>query len=113
MQIESNASKRKKPIFLKEKAPTIKVGLDDILWIEAIGGLISVHTTEERFTVRETIKEIMERLPSDKFVRVHRSFVVPIDKITQLNDKTLVIGNRMISIGDAYRDELHRNITFS
>ena len=103
----------RKPLFLKEKAPMVQVTIDEIVLIEAIGGLISVHTENDRYTVRETIKEIVERLPKDKFVRVHRSFVVPVDKITQLNEKTLVIDRRIINIGEAYRDELHRNITLS
>lgn len=98
----------KGPIFLKEKAPIIRLNLNDILWIESIGGYLSIQTSKERFTVNTTIKDIQEQLPSGQFLQINRSCVIPISKVSAINGKKLQIQDRHINIGDAFLNNVAR-----
>ena len=96
------------PIFLKEKAPVLELDPTDIYWIESYGSYLSIKTSNDRFTVTATLKELQQMLPSNNFVRVHRSFVVAIDKIISLNGRTIAIDQKLIPISNAYKDVLKR-----
>lgn len=90
------------PIFLKEKSPIIRLNLNDILWIESIGGYLSIQTSAERYTVNTTIKDIQDQLPEGQFLQINRSCVVPIQKVSAMTGKKLQIQDRLISIGEAF-----------
>ena len=100
----------KKNIFVKAKSCLVKVNLEDILYVEALGNYVNIHTTKEDITVLSTMKEIENKLISDQFVRVHRSFIVRIDKVEAIDDNILVIGDKTISIGGSYKDELTKRL---
>ena len=52
------------------------------------------------------MKSIVERLPSNEFMRVHRSFIVRLDRITSIEDNTIVAGDKLIPVGKSYRSKL-------
>ncbi len=101
-------------IFIKNNSTLVRVKYDDILWIEALENYVVVNTFKEKYTIHFTMKAISDKMPSEKFVRVHRSFIVNISKIKMIEDNTVIIkyenGSKIIPIGKSYKDKLMDDI---
>ena len=87
-----------------------KVKYDDILYIEGLKEYVSYFTKEKRIIVLQSLKAIEEMLPSDRFIRVHRSYIVPIDRIKTLDGNQVQIGDKLIPIGRSYKDEVMQRV---
>ncbi len=102
--------KQSTEIFIKNNSSLVRVKYDDILWIEALENYVVLNTFKEKYTIHFTMKSIAERMPSDRFMRVHRSFIVNFNKIKAIEDNSVIIktdtGNKIIPIGKSYRDKL-------
>lgn len=99
-----------KTIFIKSDSRLVQISTEDILWIEALGNYMRIFTVDNKFTILSTMKDIVTKLPSDQFTRVHRSFVIRVDKINSIEDNYIIIGSKQISIGKAYKDELNKKL---
>lgn len=97
-------------VFVKANNQIISIKLADINWIEAYGDYVNIFTARERFVVHGTMKGIEGKMPRDQFVRVHRSFIVRFDKIQAIEDAAVVIGQKVIPIGESYKPELFRRL---
>ena len=97
-------------LFIKVNGLLTKIMIKDILWIEALGDYISINTSEKKLTVHSTLKAIENKLPSDKFVRVHRSYIVSVDNINSIDDNTIVINKELIPIGFVYKENLTKRL---
>ena len=81
-----------------------KILYDDILFIEGLDDYVKIHLIDnKKITARISMKSILEKLPEKLFIRVHRSFIVPIKKITSIQNKVLYLNNQEIPIGDTYK----------
>jgi DNA-binding LytR/AlgR family response regulator len=89
-------------IFLKVDKKLMKVKLNDILYIESLKDYIKVITISEEFLVHKSMTSISEELPSDRFIRIHRSFTISLNKITFVEGNSIKIANRRIPIGRNY-----------
>jgi DNA-binding LytR/AlgR family response regulator len=87
-----------------------KVALDDIRYIEGLKEYVSYFTNEKRIIVLQSLKSIEESLPPDKFIRVHRSYIVPIDKIKTLDGNQVQIGDKLIPIGRSYKEDVMKRV---
>lgn len=96
----------KETIFVKVDSLLLKIDINDILWIEAFGDYIKIQVEEKIYTVYSTLKKTIEKLPKKKFIRVHRSFVVNISRITNIDPNNLEINKKIIPISASYKDEL-------
>lgn len=97
-------------LFVKVDSLLLKINTDDILWIEAFGDYIKIQTLEKSHTVYSTLKNIEEKLPVEAFLRVHRSYVVNLSKITNIEGANLEINKKIIPISGSYRDDLLNKI---
>ena len=99
-----------KEIFIKKNSSLVRIKYNDILWVEALENYVVINTTTEKFTIHFTMKSIENQLPNIKFKRVHRSFIVNINRITSIEDNSIIIkmteGKKVIPIGKSYRDKL-------
>ncbi|MBC7126585.1 MAG: LytTR family transcriptional regulator, partial [Bacteroidales bacterium] len=97
-------------IFIKKNNSLVRVRYGDILWIEAMENYVIIVTSHERFTIHLTMKSIENQLPSVRFKRVHRSFIVNVGKIETIEDNVISIrsneGRKTIPIGKSYRESL-------
>jgi len=104
----------KDEIFIKKNATLVKLKYDDILWVEALENYVIFQTYDEKFTIHFTMKAIEQKLPSSKFTRVHRSYIVNTSCINVIEDNSVIIkvedGNKSIPIGKSYKDKLMRDI---
>ena len=90
-------------IYVKKKGLLEKVKYDDLMWIEADGNHITMNVTDGRtYTVRKSLKEITDKLPKDRFLRVHKSFVVQVDVVTAIDTNHVHLGEKKIPIGRSY-----------
>ncbi|MFK5959473.1 MAG: LytTR family DNA-binding domain-containing protein [Lutibacter sp.] len=89
-------------IFLKVDKKLMKIKLNDILYIESLKDYIKVITILGDYLVHKSMTSISEELPSDIFLRIHRSFTISLNKITSLEGNSVEIANRRIPIGRNY-----------
>jgi DNA-binding LytR/AlgR family response regulator len=100
----------KDEIFIKKNSSLVRLKYDDILWVEALENYVIFNTFSDKFTIHFTMKAVEQKLPSTKFVRVHRSYIVNTSSIDEIDDNTIMVktsdGNKSIPIGKSYRDKL-------
>ncbi|AMC11640.1 two-component system response regulator [Lutibacter profundi] len=89
-------------IFLKVDKKLMKIKLNDILFIESLKDYIKVFTKVGDYLVHKSMNSILEELPSEIFLRIHRSFTIAINKITSVEGNSVEIANRRIPIGRNY-----------
>lgn len=97
-------------IFVKTEYRLQRIALEDILYIEARQNYIAIETKQGRVMSLQNIKSIEEKLPAAEFVRVHKSFIVALQKIDTIERSTICIGNTVIPIGDSYREQLFKRL---
>ncbi|HEY0899916.1 MAG TPA: LytTR family DNA-binding domain-containing protein, partial [Sphingobacteriaceae bacterium] len=86
------------------------VGYNEILYVEGLKNYVSVHLSGQRHVTYLTLKDIELQLPGAKFIRVHKSFIVALDKIRMVDGNTIFIGQDKIPIGESYRDHFYSRI---
>jgi two-component system, LytTR family, response regulator len=92
-------------IFVKTEYKLQRVPHADILYVEGGKDYITIHTAKERILSLMTLTKIQDLLPSPQFSRVHKSWLVPINKIDSVERQRIFIGKMVIPIGDTYKEE--------
>ncbi|WP_295673671.1 LytTR family DNA-binding domain-containing protein [uncultured Mucilaginibacter sp.] len=93
-------------LFLKVEYQLVRISLNDILYIEGLKDYVKVwlKSAEKPILSLTSLKSLEEKLPSKKFMRVHRSFIVSLDKINSITRNALQIGKVNITVGDQYKE---------
>ncbi|MEN0056289.1 MAG: response regulator transcription factor, partial [Mucilaginibacter sp.] len=94
-------------IFVRDSNITRKLRIDDILYAEAMGDYVKFHTPQKVYAIHGTLKAAEERLPTSKFIRVHRSYIIALSKIDTIQDGGLVVDGKFLPVADAYRKALN------
>lgn len=89
-------------IFLKVDKKLVKIKHNDILYIESLKDYIKVTTTEDNYVIHKSLTSITEELPSEYFLRIHRSYTIASDKVNYIEGNSLNINNKRIPIGRKY-----------
>ncbi|WP_207533724.1 LytR/AlgR family response regulator transcription factor [Desertivirga arenae] len=97
-------------IFVKTEHRIQKIYINDILYIEGLKDYISIFTPAERIITLQHMKKMEEVLPSGRFARVHKSYIISIDKIESIERSRIQIADKIIPIGDTYRDSFFKQI---
>lgn len=97
-------------IFVRDSNIIRRLKLDDILFAEAMGDYVKLHTSQKFFAIHTTLKAVEDRLPSSRFTRVHRSYIAAINKIDSIQDGALVINGKAVPVADAYRVALNKRM---
>ena len=95
-------------IFVKTEHKIQKVYLNDILFIEGLKDYISIFTPGERIITLQNMKKMEDALPEKHFIRVHKSYIVSINKIDSIERSRIFIGDKVIPVGDTYREEFFK-----
>jgi two-component system response regulator LytT len=111
-QSMQSAERSKDYIFLKVEYQLIKVTLADILYVEGLKDYVKVHVTTQSNPIisLSTLKSMEEALPSDRFYRIHRSYIVNLEKVHAISKSSLEIDKKVLTISENYRAEFHRKI---
>ena len=96
--------------YVKADKKLIKVNYDDIIYIEGLKDYVIIRNEESRIITLQTMKSLADKLPSNRFLRVHRSYLVNIDKINSIMGNMIEVYEKgkikLIPIGKNYKDEL-------
>jgi DNA-binding LytR/AlgR family response regulator len=93
-------------LFLKVEYQLVRIALDEILYIESLKDYVRVELKSPGKAILSltNLKTLQEKLPPKRFMRVHRSFIVSLDQITSMTKNSVQVGNKLITIGDQYKD---------
>ncbi len=97
-------------IFIKEDQITYQVNQSEILYVEAYGNYLKVHTTGKVYVTRDTMHEMEKKLPEELFMRVHKSFIISLLKIASVSGNRIYIKKQEIPVGEIYKIALKKKI---
>jgi two-component system, LytTR family, response regulator len=95
-------------IFIKTEYKLLKINHSDILYIEGGKDYITVFTKTEKILSLSSLTKLQESLPHPQFLRVHKSYIVALEKIESVERQRIFMGKMVIPIGDTYKDEFFR-----
>lgn len=97
-------------IFVNVEYTLVKIWFNDILFIEGLKDYIKIHlaSSSKPVLTKMTLKAMEEKLPADKFCRIHKSYIVNVDKISVIKRDLAVVGNHEIPVSDFYKENLSR-----
>lgn len=93
-------------ILLKVEYKTIRLKFSDIIYIEGCKDYVKVYTSERMLLTRLNLKNIQGKLPNNQFIRIHRSFIVALSKITQFQKNEIYLGEKALPIGEYYKEDV-------
>ncbi len=93
-------------IYVKTDGKYVRLDFNNIQYIENIGDYVRIKTNKEAIIVHCTVKAVEEKLPAHMFMKVHRSYIINLSKIVDIEENTLVVGDKVIPISRANRPAL-------
>ena len=97
-------------VFIKKDSRLIRLNLSDILYVEALADYVTIHTTKDRYTILSTMKSIENRLAFNDFSRIHRSYIIRLDKIREIEDETVSLGEKVLPISRTYKHDFLKKL---
>ena len=114
MEEEHKGELGQNEIFIKKNSTLVRLKYEEILWIEALENYVIFNTFKDKYTIHFTMKAIEQKLPSKKFTRVHRSYIVNTGSIEVIEDNSVIIkteeSTKSIPIGKSYKEKLMKDI---
>lgn len=109
--LEQNLSEEKPDfLFVKSGVQRVRLAFDDISHIQGLKDYAIIHTVTGKVVIKGSVKAMLDIFPPARFLRVHKSFIVAIDKIRRIDRNRIIWGSYQIPIGRSYREEVMRVI---
>lgn len=105
--ISKTAYNEKTNIFIKTEYRIENISINDILFVEGMQGYLRIYLNDRKIMSKLTFKALLSQLPSNKFIQVHKSWVVSLSKIELIEHNRIKIGQTLIPIGDNYREAFY------
>ncbi len=96
--------------FVKTEFKMVRIDFDDILYIEGLKEYLIIKTKNDKVLSLMTFKEIIDILPQDNFIRTHKSYIVAINKIQSIERNRIKIGEKLIPVGNTFKDKFYDRI---
>ena len=90
-------------LFIKSNKKTYKIAFADIYYIEGLGDYIQIHLENQKIVTNLSMKKILELLPQNQFYRIHKSFIISLDKIDLVEGNMVKIKEKKLPVGNSYR----------
>ena len=123
LNLQSNLPEKEKPDYSKDQAQPflyfrsdrkmVKVLFDDILYIEGLRDYIRIYTQAKTIVTKHLLSSLEEMLPGDSFLRIHRSYIVSVNKIDSFNSDTVEIAKKELPIGRMYKHDVNKLLNAS
>ena len=97
-------------IFIKADGKLIRLNNEDILYIESMGDYVKFVTGDKKYITHNTIKNLEEKVSKQSFMKVHRSYIINIDKISNIRENGLFISGKEIPISKAHKQEVLKRL---
>jgi DNA-binding LytR/AlgR family response regulator len=104
-QLKPNTPSFQDYILVQADKKTHKVNYDDILYMEAMGDYVKIFSAGKTLIVHHTLQKLQELLPSDRFFRVHKSYLISLQRIDYIEGNMVIINSTQLPIGQTYRGE--------
>ena len=98
-------------LFIRDKGGLLKIKFSDILYLEADGNYTTIHLAAHKYTLRSTLKNAEDQLPTDRFFRIHKSYIINLQEITKIDSSAVVVGKSLLPIGRIYQEPLMKRLT--
>jgi len=102
-EIDPQSNTNGKFLFIKTEHKWQKVSIEDIRYIEGLKDYLSIYITSSRILTLQSFKSLLEKLPENNFIRIHKSYVVSISQIDAIEKKRVLVGKNWIPISDTYK----------
>ncbi len=97
-------------IFVKSGYKTVRIDLDNILYLEGLSDYVRIQTTSEAILTLDTMKHLLQELPNERFIRVHKSYIIALDKIDFIERNRIMIDEKLIPISATYQEVFWKRI---
>ena len=97
-------------VFIRDNGILKRLLIEDIHFLEAMGDYVKVFTQQKFHAIHTTLKNVEDKLPANKFLRVHRSYIVALNKIEKIEEGVIVINSKTVPVADAYRSTLNKRL---
>lgn len=95
-------------LFVKVDGKQVKINPEDIFFIEGLSDYIRIHLQKERLVVLDNLKDFINKLPSKEFMRIHKSYIIQLDKIKSIDGNLIYHALGSTPIGETYKSEIKR-----
>ncbi|WP_418653444.1 LytR/AlgR family response regulator transcription factor [Tenacibaculum soleae] len=106
VNVSQNKEFEKDFIFVRADRKMIKINLNNILYIESLGDYLKVFTNDTTIVTRETMSNLLSKLPINQFLRIHRSYIISIQKINSYTNEFIEISKKAIPISRSYKESV-------
>jgi DNA-binding LytR/AlgR family response regulator len=101
--LNNQGDKQEKALYVRSEYSLVKIPYENILYIEGLDNYVKIHQTTGKYVmVRMSMKAMQEKLPESEFIRVHRSYIIPLAKVQSVRNRVITIGSNEIPIGTNY-----------
>ena len=107
---DERLSESKRFVYFRAERKMVKIPLEEIEYVESLKDYVKIFGKGSPLVTRQTITSIHEMLPQEEFIRVHRSFIVAINKVTSFSSHAVFVGKQEIPIGPLYRHEVQKQL---
>lgn len=97
-------------VFVRHEGNLVKLKYDDILWLKGDGNYTTLVTRTSVFSVRNILKDFESVLPADRFMRIHKSYIVQVSEINAINTREVKVGKDLVPVGRTYYHDLLNGI---
>ena len=98
----------KDSIFIRKDYLLVKIRFDDLKWVKSDGNYLDLYCKDEKHLVRSSLKNFVQRLPANRFLQVHKSYLVNLEHIKSIDHRNVRIDDELIPIGRAFIDDIKK-----
>lgn len=98
-------------MYVRSERKMVRVNFNEILYVESLSDYVKIHTTDQVIVTRETISNVTELLPEKDFLRIHRSYLIALDRINSFTNEYIEIGKHQLPISRSYKDQVMEKLT--
>lgn len=102
---DDNSNQQADFLFIKSNKKSVKVNFSEILYIEGLGDYIKIHLHDTKLVTNLSMKKIINLLPTKQFCRIHKSFIISVDKIESVEGNMVSVNKNKLPIGNSYRQD--------
>lgn len=106
----TSTSEEMSELFIKVDGRYVRLDLDDVLYVESLGDYVTFRTAKDKYIVHSTLKNIDDKIKNSKFLKVHRSYIVNLSKVVDIEETNMVIGDKVIPVSRAHKPVLMNRI---
>ncbi len=107
---ENLKSSNKDFFYIKQESKMVQIQYKDVNYVEALADYVNIFTTSKRYTILSTMKAVESNLPSKDFMRIHRSYIVRLDKIREIEENTISIEGKLLPVSRSNKDNFLKKL---